>query len=119
MDLDVNLQWKSARLVRDHLKQAHKDELAELQDTDLEKNDLFVCRECDDELFVSLSALNTHVRTNHTEHRTLNNLQLVETILFASLGQGYTSHWVDGLNFLRQHKLTPPNFRQPLTSKIK
>ena len=78
-----------------------------------------MCRECDDELFVSLSALNRHVRNNHTESRVLNNLQLVENFLFSTLGEGYTSDWADGLAFLRTLDLEPPTFRQPLTTKIK
>eukprot|EP00956_Cyclotella_meneghiniana_P012275 scaffold17443_cov38-Cyclotella_meneghiniana.AAC.6 len=111
--------WSSARLVRDHLTQAHNRELSKLTDAELELNDLFVCRECDDKLFVSCTALNTHVRTNHVEHRTHNNLRLVEDHLFKSLGYDYDSHWVDGLNFLSTLELTPPPFQQPLTTKIK
>ena len=68
---------------------------------------------------MSLSALNTHVRNNHTESRVLNNLQLVENFLFSTLGEGYTSDWTDGLAFLRTLDLEPPTFRQPLTTKIK
>jgi hypothetical protein len=92
--------WHSSRFVQEHLQDSHKDKLADLSDVDLEKNDLFVCRECDDKLFVSLTTLNNHVRSNHCETWSLNNL-------------------ADGLAFLNQQPLEPPPFRQTLTSKIK
>jgi hypothetical protein len=57
----------------------------------LERNSLFVCRECEDQLFVTLTALNNHVRTNHVEFRTLNNIQLVEKALFHDLEGNYIS----------------------------
>jgi hypothetical protein len=111
--------WNSSRLVRDHLKEAHHGELASLTDVELERNSLFVCRECDDQLFVTLTALNNHVRSNHVEFRTLNNLQLVEKALFHDLEGNYISHWDDGLAFLQELKHNPPPFRQPLTTKIR
>jgi hypothetical protein len=96
--------WHSARLVRDHLQQAHKAELSQLTDAELEKNDLYICRQCGNKLFVSLTTLNNHVRSNHTESRTLNNLQLVEKYLFEDLQGNYQSEWADGLAFLRNYK---------------
>ena len=111
--------WINPRLIRDHLKDAHKQDLASLLDAELEKSGLFICRECEDQLFVSLSDLNKHIRTQHIEYRLLNNLQLVETTIFESLRGNYQSEWKDGLRFLHQLKLDPPNFRQPLTAKIR
>jgi hypothetical protein len=43
----------------------------------------------------------------------------VESTLFKELQGNYTSEWSDGLTFLKSFKLTPPPFRQPLTTKIK
>ena len=111
--------WNSARFVKEHLQEAHQEKLAELTDAELEKNDLFVCRECDDRLFVSLTALNNHVRSNHCQTRSLNNLDLLEQYLLKDLDGNYDSHWKDGLDFLQNIPLDPPPFRQPLTSKIK
>ena len=111
--------WHSARVVRDHLQQAHTAELSQLTDAELEKNDLFICRECGNKIFVSLTTLNNHVRSNHTESRSLNNLQLVEKYLFDDLDGNYDSEWVDGLAFLRELHNQPPPFRQPLTTKIR
>jgi hypothetical protein len=51
----------SIRLVRNHLQESHSAELASLTDAELESNSLYVCRECDDKLYVSLTALNNHV----------------------------------------------------------
>jgi hypothetical protein len=93
--------------------------LANLTDAELENNSLFVCRECDNKLFVTLTTLNNHVRSQHTEYRTLNNLQLVEQALFRDLDGNYTSEWKDGLLFLQQLQHKPPPFRQPLTTKIR
>lgn len=111
--------WHSARVVRDHLQQAHTAELSQLTDAELEKNDLFICRECGNKIFVSLTTLNNHVRSNHTESRSLNNLQLVEKYLFDDLDGNYDSEWADGLAFLRELHNQPPPFRQPLTTKIR
>jgi hypothetical protein len=111
--------WHSSRFVKEHLQDAHKDKLADLSDAHLEKNDLFVCRECDDKSFVSLTTLNNHVRSNHCETRSLNNLDLLEATLFCDLKGSCDSYWVDGLAFLNQQPLEPPPFRQTLTSKIK
>ena len=76
-------------------------------------------RECDDKLYVNLTALNNHVRNNHTETRILNNLQLVEHALFHDLDGSYVSHWPEALIFLRELKHKPPPFRQALTTKIR
>ena len=111
--------WNSARLVRDHLQESHSDQLCQLSDAQLEQNDLYVCRECEGRLFVSLTALNNHVRCNHYETRTLNNLELVEQLLFKDLQGTCDSHWPDALDFLRDLQVKPPPFRQPLTSKIR
>jgi hypothetical protein len=78
-----------------------------------------VCRECNNKLFVTLTTLNNHIRSQHNEYRTLNNLQLVEQALFRDLEGNYTSHWRDSLVFLQQLKHEPPPFRQPLTTKIR
>lgn len=101
------------------MQESHKTELASLTDAELESNSLYVCRECDDKLYVSLTQLNNHVRNNHFESRTLNNLQLVEQALFSDLEGNYTSHWEDGLAFLSNLEQQPPPFRQPLTTKIR
>ena len=90
-----------------------------MNDAQLESNDLYICRECNDQLFISLTALNNHLRKNHTQIRLLNNLQLVEQFLFKDLTNQYESHWVDGLDFLSTLQLEPPKFRQPLTTKIR
>jgi hypothetical protein len=74
------------------LQESHAAEPASLTDAELESNSLFVCRECDDKLYVSLTALNNHVQNNHFKSRTLNNLQLVEQALFSDLEGNYTSH---------------------------
>jgi hypothetical protein len=100
--------WHSSRFVKEHLQDVHKDKLADLSDADLEKNDLFVCRECDDKLFVSLTTLNNHVRSQHCETRSLNNLDLLEASLFSDLKGSCESHWADGLLFLTQQPLEPP-----------
>jgi hypothetical protein len=84
------------------LQESHAAELALLTDAQLESNSLFVCRECDDKLYVSLTALNNHVRNNHFESRTLNNLQPVKHALFSDLEGNYTSHWAYGLAFLSE-----------------
>jgi hypothetical protein len=105
--------------VRDHLQESHAAKLASLTDAELENNSLYVCRECDDKLYVSLTALNIHVRNNHLESRTLTNLQLVEQALFRDLESNYVSYWADGLAFLGELKHKPPPFWQPLTTKIR
>jgi hypothetical protein len=105
--------WHSSRLVKDHLHAAHKDTLATLTDAPLEKNDLFVCRECDTNVFVSLTALNTHVRGNHCETRTLTNLELVEKHIYQDLEGNYESFWRDGLTFLKSTPLEPPQDQIP------
>jgi hypothetical protein len=111
--------WHSSRFVQDHLQEAHKDKLATLTDAQLEKNELFVCRECDEKIFVSLTALNNHVRRNHCQSRSLTNLELVEQHIFKDLQGSYDSFWQDGLAFLKSLPLEPPPFRQCLTSKIR
>lgn len=88
-------------------------------DAQLEENDLFVCRECKDQLFVTITALNNHVRKHHNPTRTLNNLQLVEQFIFRDLEGSYNSEWQDGLSFLATLDLQPPTFRQPLTTKLR
>ena len=85
----------------------------------MEKNDLFVCRECGDELFTSLNALNNHVRTRHSKSRSLTNLELVESYIFNDIKDSCTSYWSEGLEFLRSIPSDPPPFRQTLISKIK
>lgn len=113
--------FRSQRLVRDHLQDAHGPDLCVLSDVKLEKNDLYVhvsC-ECDDRLFLSLTYLNKHVRTHHVHTRLLNNLHLVKSKIFADLKGSHPSEWSDGLAFLKSFQLTPPPLRQPLTAKIK
>ena len=78
-----------------------------------------MCRQCDDKLFVTLNALNKHVRAHHCETRDLTNLQLVQEALFDDLKDNCTSEWPDALDFLRSLRLTPPPFQQPLTTKVK
>ena len=105
--------------MRSHLQDAHKTDLAKLTDAQLEKSDLFVCRECDGCVFTSLVQLNNHVRSRHYETRTKSNLQIVEEALFKELADSFESEWEDGLAFLRELELSPPTFRQPLTTTIK
>jgi hypothetical protein len=93
--------------------------LASLTDAALESNSLCECREFDDKLYVSLTAINNHVTNNHFKSRILNNLQLVEQALFFDLEGNYTSHWADGLAVLSELKHRPPPFWQPLTTKIR
>jgi hypothetical protein len=68
-----NNGWKSRRHVREHLNAIHSADLPKLTDVQLVENDLYVCRECKDELFVTLTSLNNHVRkiTNPPEHLTI------------------------------------------------
>jgi hypothetical protein len=111
--------FSSRRLVWDHLKAAHGPDLCQLSDVELDSNDLYICCECNDQLLLSLNELNKHARTHHMHTRLLNNLHLVESKLFTELIWSYTSEWSDGLAFLKSFKLTPPPFRQLLTTKIK
>jgi hypothetical protein len=115
-----NNGWAPRRHVRDHLKAIHPAELSKLTDAQLEKNDLFVCRESKDELFVSLTTVNNPVRKNHNPTRSLNNLQLVEQFIIRDLEGSYDSEWQDGLVFLSDLNPQPPTFRQPpLTTKLR
>jgi len=113
------VSWNSKRFIKTHLQEVHEADLPQLTDAQLEDNDLFVCRECKDEIFVSLNRLNNHIKQKHKQSRSLNNIQLVEQYLFHDLRKNYDSHWQDGLLFLSQLELQPPTFRQPLTTKIK
>jgi len=114
------LSWNAKRFVKDHLQKVHVADLSQLTDAQLEDNELYICRECNEQqIFVSLTRLNNHIRAQHNDTRTLNNIQLVENYLFHDLRGDYDSHWTDGLHFLQQHQLQPPTFRQPLTTKIK
>jgi hypothetical protein len=113
-----NNGWRARRHVRDHLNAIRSADLPRLTDAQLEENDLYVCRECKDELFVSLTALNNHVRKKHNPTRIFNNLQLVERFIFKDLAGSYESEWHDGLAFLTELNPQPPTFRQPLTTRI-
>jgi hypothetical protein len=114
------ISWNAKRFVKDHLQKVHVAELSQLTDAQLEDNELYICRECNEQqVFVSLIRLNNHIRAKHNDTRTLNNIQLVENYLFHDLRSDYDSHWADGLHFLQHHQLQPPTFRQPLTTKIK
>ena len=101
---------RSARLIRDHLQEAHAADLGKLSDADLEKNDLYICRQCDDKLFVTLNAITKHIRSNHCESRELANVELVEAVFFQDLQGTFTSEWADALDFLSTLKLSPPSF---------
>jgi hypothetical protein len=68
-----NNGWRARQHVRDHLKAIHLADLPRLTDAQLEENDLYVCRECKDELFVSLTALNNNVQKKHNPTCILNN----------------------------------------------
>jgi hypothetical protein len=56
--------WTNSRLVRDHLTEAHYGDLADLTDAELESKSLFVCRECDNKLFVTSTTLNNTLEAN-------------------------------------------------------
>ena len=112
------LAFSNNREVKTHLCAAHRDDLGQLSDAALEQLNLYLCRECENAVFVSLTELTTHVRRNHLQSRSDTNLQLVEKILFEQLGDGFVSHWEDGLAFLQHLDLSPPTFRQSLINKI-
>jgi hypothetical protein len=107
------------RHVTDHLNTIHSTDLPRLTDAQLQENDLYVCRECKVELFVSTTALNNHVWKKHNPTRILNNLQLVEQIIFKDLAGSCDSDWNDGLAFLSELTPQPPTFWQPLTTSIR
>jgi hypothetical protein len=111
--------WGARWHARDHLEAIHLTYLPRLTNAQLEENDLYVCRECKDELFVSVTALIKHVRKKHNPTHILNNLQLVEQFIFKDLAGSYDSDWNNGLAFLSKLTPQPPTFQQPLTTSIR
>ena len=93
---------RGAAILRDHLRKAHGHELGLLTDADLEAQRIYLCRECDGDVFSRECDLNSHVKKNHYTYRNNTNLEIVhECIYDQDCGP---SHWHDALNFLNDFK---------------
>ena len=105
--------------MKDHLADAHADELYKLGDDILKEKGLFVCRECGDYVAQSESVFLNHLRSKHIKTRSDTNLALVTKHLFHLVDSVHTNHWEEGLLWLRDIDLEEPSFRQSLILKIK
>lgn len=97
--------------LRDHLRSAHQHELGQLSDADLETQNIYLCRECDGDVFSRQCDLNAHVKKHHIEYRNRTNLEIVTDCIYdENCGP---SHWPDALLFLRDFKWDAPRTDQP------
>ena len=105
--------------LKDHLLKCHREELYKLKDTQLEDNNIFLCRHCDDHLAISPGWLVKHIKSKHESTRKKGNLQLATSKLYSPVKISSLNHWQNGLQWLQDFTPSPPSFRQSLISKIK
>ena len=98
--------------LKDHLLKCHREELYKLKDTQLEENNIFLCRHCDDHLAISPGWLVKHIKSKHESTRKKGNLQLATSKLFSPVKSSSNNHWQAGLQWLRDFNPSPPSFRQ-------
>ena len=105
-----------AGTLRDHLRKAHGHELGFLTDADLETQKIYLCRECESDVFSRECDLNAHVKKYHYTYRNNTNLEIVhECIYDEDCGP---SHWHDALVFLKDFKWDAPPYRATMITKI-
>ena len=115
---DKTSEFCSKKLLKDHLAEAHADELYKLSDEILKQKGLFVCRECGDYVAQSDSVFLNHLRAKHGKTRNTTNLKIVTKHLFTLVDPVHINHWEEGLEWLRHIDLEEPSFRQSLILKI-
>ena len=87
-----------------------------MTDADLESQQIYLCRECDGDVFSRQCDLNAHVKKHHYEYRNRTNLEIVtECIYDENCGP---SHWPDALNFLENFTWDAPPYRATMITKI-
>ena len=102
--------------MRDHLRSSHKHELGLLSDADLETQNIFLCRECDGDVFSRACDLTAHVKKKHYEYRNQTNLEIVHHCIYdEACGD---SHWNDALTFLSDISWDAPPYRSTMITKI-
>ena len=115
---DKPIGFTNKNTLKHHLQDCHKSDLYKLTDDQLESNDLYICRQCDEYVCDTEAQLKTHLG-KHYEHRTAANFELVTKYLYEEVDCVHRNHWEEGLAFLRSNTLAPPTFRQSLITFIK
>ena len=87
-----------------------------MSDADLDAQKIYLCRECDGDVFSRECDLNAHVKKKHYEYRNQTNLEIVHHCIYdKACGQ---SHWQDALTFLNDFQWDAPPYRSTMISKI-